>query len=224
MGWHGLAQPGRGRRMSARPRFARARQPAASPSTATGRIVSWLPDIDTQVWVYLIAAAVSVLTGIFGTMKSQKKPAPGPRESAPRPGRAAPQKRTSLPHAPQPTPPRPSARPAPRQPAPAPVSPRPHTPVQPARTRPEPMRARVARPRAAAPVIVPALEATAARLESPRRPPPPPAEPRRRPRPTTTLRRLVLTREGLQVAFVLGEIIAPPLALRDRQFASDRWW
>ena len=193
--------------------------------------------IDSRLWFYLIFAALSVIGGIFGKKKKdeaeaakrkqQQGRAPQTRPRSPTPQRTPQPPRPARPA--RPTPPvearhprmPTTAHPATRRQPPRPVPARPR-PVQ-ARPGPLPERAAVRLPSWEQPDVLTAEvveEAPAAgqltTLPSDTLAPVKPA----RKRPTAEAEqvgRLLRDTSGLRSAFILSEILAPPVALRENR-------
>ena len=193
--------------------------------------------LDSRLWFYLIFAALSVIGGIFGKKKKDKAEAAKRKQQqgrAPqaRPRSPTPQRTPQPPRPARPTPPVEARRPHTRAP-PHPATRR--QPTQPVPARPRPVQAR--------PGSLP--EWAAARLPSWEQPdaligerieeasavgqlttlpsdtlaPVDSAKPARK-RPTAEgeqVRRLLRDTSGLRSAFILSEILASPVALRENR-------
>ncbi len=182
----------------------------------------------SKLWVYAILLALSVIGGIFGKKKQeeqkrQERGSPRVRRPEARSPAPAPPRTPQPPRPPRPTQlERPTARfpeARPARPAPIPVSPRP------VRARPgPPMRPPIARPslRETPIEVEPVLaevEAAPAELAAPAARSGQELGAAKRPaiRPgvqVKRVRRLLRSKPGLRTAFVLSEILAPPVGLR----------
>ena len=196
---------------------------------------------DPQVWIYVIFTLLGLLGAIFGKKKGQAskdaKGPPAPPPSGGAPGGPSPRHEPSTPQRRSPTapgrsqPPRPQPpRPAPARPAPArppaqrgptaaprtgPAPPKPRSPHTEPRAPANEIRMQSAR--AAEPVV--AGHAHPAQTDTPAPPPPvlnvPGFERRRVSAPGQRARDALRTKQELRAAFVLSEVLAPPVALRE---------
>lgn len=173
-------------------------------------------EIDARLWFYLIVAALSVIGGLLGKKKkeeAERAKREASKGRAPKTRPPAPPRGTQVPRPPRPKPTHPQARPRPTRP-----------PAHPVEARPSPVRPRHVARRAVliepGPLAVESLEVDVTTeaittLSSPDKPVGP-ARPSRG-RENRHTRRLLRSRTGLRTAFILSEILAPPVALRDNQ-------
>jgi len=172
----------------------------------------------TQLIAWGILITLSVLGGLFKKKKDGEQQAPPPKKA---PRERAETTRARMPDAP-PRAPMPPTRPQP--PGRPPVIARPGTPPQRPAPRPVPPRVRVDRPRPTlarprpTPVeeVVDVVEIEAVDVEE--TPPMPPASKPVAPTSDAVpsrLRRLLRNRNAIRTAFVMTEVLRPPIALRD---------
>ena len=194
------------------------------------------PEIDSRIWYYLIFAALSVIGALFGKKKKEEAEeakrrqrqgrAPKARQTAPPRVPMAPRPPRSAPTFPEARPPRPRPAPTPRVARPPGARPA-QVPRRPVEARPSPLRgfpgthpSLITEPDALTAEAVEGesraeeLVTLPSDLGAPRGPV---KRVPRGPGQSERVRRLLGDRSGLRTAFILSEILAPPVGLRENR-------